>query len=44
MLNLARTICHIKSTKDVKKVFEQTAHWYVLGGIWPALEQFKEGS
>ena len=22
---------------------EQTAHWYVLGRSWPALEQFKQG-
>ena len=32
-----------KSVEDIQKVAHQTAHWYVLGRSWPALEHFKQG-
>ena len=43
ILELGGTLQPIKSTKDIDKIVQQTAHWYVLGRARPALEQFKQG-
>ena len=43
ILELGGTLQQIKSIKDIDKIVQQTAHWYVLGRAWPALEQFKQG-
>ena len=43
ILELAGTLNHIRSIKDIDKMIQQTAHWYTLGRAWPALEQFKQG-
>ena len=43
ILELGGTLQQIKSIKDIEKIVRQTAHWYVSGRAWPALEQFKQG-
>jgi hypothetical protein len=44
ILELGGTLQLMKSIEDIQKVVQQTAHWYVLGRSWPALEQFKQGN
>ena len=43
ILELAGTLNHIRSIKDIDKMIQRTSHWYTLGRAWPALEQFKQG-
>ena len=43
IFEFAGTLQQLKSVADIGKIVQQTAHWYILGRAWPALEQFKQG-
>ena len=43
IFELTGTLQQLNSVADIGKIVQQTAHWYILGRVWPALEQFKQG-